>query len=273
MGSTKTGRLVIIGGGEDREGGMEILREFVRLSGGPEEARIVVMSAASEDHQAQDRKYREAFGRLGVANFRSLETETRQDADGAKSASVIDWATGIFFTGGDQKRIIRILRETKLHREMRRRLGEGLVIAGTSAGASMMSETMLEEGESEECPRVGIVELGEGMGFLPGVILDQHFGQRGRLGRLLAAVAERPEDLGIGLGEDTSMIVEGESFRVIGRGVATVIDASRISYNDRDRRVKDESLTLSGLILHTVGHGHAFDLGSRTLIAEPGDRR
>lgn len=229
-------RLMIIGGGGDQEGGMAILREFVGMAGGPDKGWVLVMSAASTDHRAQDEKDRAAFGRLGVAIFRSLETATRQDADAAKSVGVVDWATGIFFTGGDQKRIIRLLEGTKLHRELHRRLAEGVVIAGTSAGASRMSATMLDEGESDECPRVGVVEPGEGMGMLPGVIVDQHFGRRGRLGRLLAASAERPEELGIGLGEDTAMVVEWGRFRVLGRGGATVIDASRLSYNDLDHR-------------------------------------
>jgi cyanophycinase len=245
---------------------MDVLREFVRLSGGPEEARIVVMSAASTDHEAQDRKYRDAFGRLGVANFRALETGDRQDADRAKSLAVVDWATGIFFTGGDQKRIRQVLDETRLERELHRRYGEGLVIAGTSAGASMMSEVMLDEGYSEESPRTGVVQLGLGMGFLPGVIVDQHFSQRGRLGRLLGALAERPQDLAVGIDEDTAMVVEGDVFRVVGSGVVTVLDGSHLGFSDRAERGEGETLTLSGITLHTIGAGNGFDLASRALL-------
>lgn len=262
------GRLMVIGGGEDKEGEMEILREFVRLAGGPDEARIVVMSAASTDHEAQDAKYRGVFEGIGVREFRMLRTESRSDADRAQAVKAIDRATGIFFTGGDQKLLVSRLRETKIADELHRRLRDGLVIAGTSAGASMMSATMLDEGDSKECARKGIVTLGEGMGFLPGMIIDQHFAQRGRLGRLLAAVAERPDLLGVGIGEDTAMIVEGDSFRVIGRGVATVIDGSRVRYNDLEFRRKNEPLTLSGLTCHTVGLGHTFDVAGRQVIPQ-----
>ena len=272
MGSGQAaGKLMIIGGGEDKEGDMDVLREFVRLSGGTEGARIVVMSAASTDHGAQDRKYRDAFGRLGVTNFRALETGDRQDADRAGSIAVVDWATGIFFTGGDQKRIRRVLDETKLERELHRRYRQGLVIAGTSAGASMMSEVMLDSGYSEESPRIGVVELGDGMGFLPGVIVDQHFSQRGRLGRLLGALAERPGDLAVGIDEDTAMVVEGDRFRVVGSGVVTVLDGSTIGFNDRAERGEGEALTLSGITLHTVGAGNGFDLAARALLPRSRD--
>jgi cyanophycinase len=251
-----------IGGAE----GESVLREFVRLAGGVEEARIVVMSAASSEPESQDERYRETFENLGVRDFRILETRSKDDADRPASAGVINRATGVFFTGGDQKRLVRVIRGTKVDEALHRRLGEGLVIAGTSAGASMMSATMLDDGDSEECPRKGIVRLGHGLGFLTGMIIDQHFGQRGRLGRLLASVAEKPDALGIGIGEDTAMIVEGETFRVIGRGVVTVVDGAGEVFNDSCERGRGEPLSLSGIVLHTVGFGHQFHLPSRSLI-------
>lgn len=269
MGSDRTvGRLMPIGGGEDKQGEMEVLREFVDLAGGPESARILVCSAASSEPEAQDEKYRDVFGRLGVRDFRVLEIESRRDADHTPSAGLVDAATGIFFTGGDQKRLVALLVDSKIDRALHRGLARGLVIAGTSAGASMMSETMLDEGESAECPRKGVIKLGRGLGFLPGMLIDQHFAQRGRLGRLLAVLAEHPEHLAVGIGEDTAMIVEGDTFRVVGRGVVTAIDASKQTYNDHGERRKNQPLTLSNLILHTVGLGHRFDLRERRVIAE-----
>ena len=261
-GEAKSGPLVIIGGHEEREGEMTILREFARLSGGPR-ARIVLMTAASEVHQEMDEEYRRAFGEIGVEDFRALETTGRADADSAKAVGVVERATGVYFTGGDQDRLMRILHDTRLARLLHERRDDGLVIAGTSAGASMMSDMMLQEGESGSCPRAGITKLCRGMDFLTGVIVDQHFAQRGRMGRLLAAVAERPDDLGVGIGEDTAMIVEGNTFRALGRGVVTVVDASRLGYSNLPHAGTEEPLTLCGLVVHTVGSGHAFDLPNR----------
>lgn len=266
MSATQTaGPLIIIGGGEDREGGMTILREFVRLSGGPK-ARVVMLSAASEDPELQDRKYREAFEKIGVADFRALVTNSRADADRARAVGVLDGASGVFFSGGDQKRITRTLLGTKVAAALHARRAEGMVVAGTSAGASMMTEVMIDEGESESCPRAGLVDLAPGMGFLPGAIVDQHFAQRGRLGRLLAAVARRPELIGLGLGEDTAMIVEGDAFRALGSGVVTALDGSGLTVNTLPDSKPDQPLTLGRIILHTVAAGGRFDLASRSLL-------
>lgn len=266
----KMGPLVIIGGHEEREGKMTILREFARLSGGSR-ARIVLMTAASQVPEEMDAEYRRAFGEIGVEEFRALETTARAEADSAKSLGVVDRATGVLFTGGDQDRLIRILHDTRLAALLhKKRREDGLVIAGTSAGASMMSDVMLDEGDSAECPRAGITKLVTGMGFLPGVIVDQHFSQRGRMGRLLSAVAQRPDCLGVGIGEDTAMVVEGPTFRAIGIGVVTVVDGSRMSYNNSPHARKNEPLTLAGLWIHAVGPGHAFDLANRTLLPEGG---
>ena len=130
----------------------------------------------------------------------------------------------------------------------------------------MMSETMMDEGDSEECARKGMVTLGHGLGFLTDVIVDQHFAQRGRLGRLMAAVAERPDLLGIGLGEDTAMIVEGDTFRAIGSGVVTALDGSGLTVNTLPDSKPDQPLTLGRIILHTVAVGGRFDLATRSLL-------
>ena len=262
---TKPGPLVIIGGGEDREGEKVVLREFVRLAGGPE-ARIVLLSVASETPEEYDRIYRAAFEAIGVADFRALETRTRHDADRARDVGIVEAATGVFFTGGDQQRLVRTLHDTRLVRALHAGRAEGLAIAGTSAGAAMMSDAMIEEGESETCPRAGLVRLRPGLGFLSGVVIDQHFAQRGRLGRLLAALATRPEALGAGIGEDTAMVVEGETFRTVGSGVVTIIDSSGLSHNSLPGAKPDEPLTLSGLRVHTVGAGPRFDLRGRALL-------
>src|SRR4051794_14351027 len=146
------GKLVIVGGGEDRGGEMRVLREFVRLSGGPEAARIVVMTAASTEPERQDERYRDAFGRLDVRDFRLLVTDTRSEADRAQAVGIVERATGVFFTGGDQKRIVSLLHDTKLDRELHRRVPPGPGIARPSARAARMVGGMLHDGETGECP-------------------------------------------------------------------------------------------------------------------------
>ena len=256
------GPLVIVGGGEERPGA--ILEEFARLAGG-REAGIVLMTLATEDPEEAERSYREAFGKIGVDNVHGLDCRRREDAEDERRIALIRQATGVYFTGGDQKLILRLLHDTPLEEAIRRRRAEGVVIGGTSAGASMMAETMMESGESEQCPRASIVELGRGMDLLPGVIIDQHFAQRGRLGRLLSALALQADKLGLGIGEDTAMIVEGDEFRTIGRGVVTVLDAARLGYNSREVRNPDEPLTLGGVVLHTIADGDRFNLRTRAL--------
>jgi len=260
------GRLVIVGGGEDRPG--EILREFVRLAGG-RESRIVLMTTASEEHERWERAYSEAFGQLGAGDVRCPRVDLPGDAASDETLRLLDEATGVFFSGGSQKRLVDLLRGTKLHATLHDRLGDGLVIGGTSAGASMMAEVMLLEGESEESPRASGIELGPGMGFLPGAIIDQHFAQRGRIGRLLAALARRPEELGIGIDENTAMIVSQGRFEVIGRGSVMVLDAFKHSHNDCRSCNPDEPLTVCGVTLHCLSSGFHFDLATRTPIERP----
>jgi cyanophycinase len=256
------GRLVIIGGAEERPG--PILQEFVRLAGGPEDARIVVMTVASEQHDAMEEEYRVAFGKLGVRDIRVLETTGRADADRPESAAVVNRATGVFFTGGDQKRISQFLGKTKLEEALHQGYARGLIIAGTSAGASMMADLMMDEGYSEECPRAGVVTLGPGLGFLPGVIIDQHFSQRGRIGRLLTAVAVEPDRLGFGIGENVAMVVTGDEVEVIGDGDVTVVDLARARHNNLETREENQPLALWNVTLHSLSPGYRFDLASRT---------
>src|SRR4051794_6681349 len=165
----KAGNLVIIGGGEDREDEMTILREFVRLSGG-KKARIVLLPVASGDPLDQERTYRRAFERIGVGEFRMLLPAERCDAEGSESVSVLDHATGVFFPGGDQKRLRDRLAETGLDEVIRQRHSEGIVVGGTSAGASMMADVMMDDGESQECVMVGSAQLGPGVALLQGVV-------------------------------------------------------------------------------------------------------
>jgi cyanophycinase len=246
------GALVIVGGGEDRPG--EILETFVRLAGG-DRARVVVMTAASDAPVDLERQYCEAFRQLGAAEISCLRTAHRHDAESPGVVEAIERATAVFLTGGSQQNLIDRLRGTPAHEALRRRHVEGLVIGGTSAGASAMSETMLVSGTSEDDPYAGCAELGPGLSLLPGAIVDQHFTQRGRIGSLLSALAERPDLVGLGIAEDTALVVSGRRFDVIGSGSVTVLDAASLSHCRRVTHHKKEALALCGVLLHSLPTG------------------
>src|ERR687886_1742389 len=225
------GKLLIIGGAEDKEGDCKILREFLRCAGGTK-ARIVIMTAATSLPGEVGDNYIRVFERLGAEDVRVVDTQTTDDANNRDYLEAIEQATGIFFTGGDQARIISCLKDTKLDAAMHKRYSEGIIIGGTSAGAAMMPDMMIVEGESETNPRLEIVEMEPGMGFLPGVVIDQHFLQRGRTGRLLSAVTHQPVNLGIGIDENTAIAVKNNQFEVVGEGAVTVYDVSQITHTN-----------------------------------------
>ncbi len=263
--SQTSGQLVIIGGAEDKEGDCKILREFVRCAGGTK-ARIVVMTAATELPREVGENYIRVFERLGAEDVRTVDTVTREDASSSTGLEAIQKSTGVFFTGGDQARITSILKDTEIDALIHKRYAEGIVIGGTSAGAAVMPEMMIVEGDSETHPRLEVAEMGPGMAFLPGVAIDQHFAQRGRLGRLLSALAQQPVVLGFGIDENTAMVVNGNEFEVIGEGAITVIDVADITHSNLDELLKDEALAICGAKFHILPQGYRFNLKTRKPI-------
>ena len=261
---TTPSRLLIIGGAEDREGPCVILREFVALAGGAD-ARLVVIPAASGSPEAVGGDYTRLFERLGVAAVSVLTLSDRSAAQREASVRQIKDATGVFFTGGDQLRIMNRLGGTGVDTVLHQRVAEGLVVGGTSAGAAVMSATMIIEGETRS-PRAGAVRTGPGLEFLPGIIIDQHFAQRGRIGRLLSVVAQFPHQLGIGIDEDTALVVEGSLARVIGSGSITIVDAGATTFNDGGEVGPGEAISLCGVTLHSLPSGRSFDLRGRQPI-------
>jgi cyanophycinase len=268
MASSKNqGQLVIIGGAEDKEGDCKILRQFLRCAGGVK-ARIVVMTAGTSLPGEVGDDYIRVFERLGAEDVRVVDTQGREDASNSDYLEAIEQATGVFFVGGDQARIISSLKDTQLDAAMHKRFSEGNVIGGTSAGAAIMPDIMIIEGDSETNPRVEVVAMGPGMGFLPGVIIDQHFAQRGRLGRLISALLLQPAVLGFGIDENTAILVSGDEFEVIGEGAVTVIDESEKTHDNLDGLLKDEALAICGVKLHILPHGYRFNLKTRQPVFE-----
>ncbi len=263
--NTTKRQLVIIGGAEDKEDDCHILREFVRRAGSTK-ANIVIMTAATELPREVGENYIRIFERLGAENVRIIDTETRDDASSSTALGAIAKATGIFFTGGDQARITSILKDTEIDTAIHKRFSEGVVVAGTSAGAAVMPDKMIIEGDSQTNPRMEIVEMGPGLGFLPGVVIDQHFSQRGRLGRLISALIQEPAVLGFGIDENTAMVVSDSQIEVIGQGSVTIVDESESTYNNMSEILKDEALAICGAKLHILPHGYKFDLKTRQPI-------
>src|SRR5436305_2993639 len=262
-----SGSLVIIGGSEDHFNERKILREFVRRAG-ESNAKIVVVTVASEVQSEVGDRYVELFRSLKVNEVRALKINKRADANARSAVEMIERATGVFFTGGNQLRITMLLGGTKLDTALHRRNEEGLVLAGTSAGAAMMSTVMITGGKPDTAFRIGIVELSPGMGFIGGVLIDQHFEERGRLRRLLLAVAQYPQEIGLGIDENTAVICYDQEFEVLGQGSVTVIDAGGMTYTNLESLGKDDILTLCGVKIHILSEGYRFDLRNREPLIE-----
>jgi cyanophycinase len=256
------GYVIPIGGAEERTGSMRVLRRFVKLCGG-RKSRIVIIPTASSLEDTGDR-YIEIFNKIGVADAVSLPIAERADAERAEYIEQLDSASGIFITGGNQLRLSTILGGTQVAVKIRRLNAAGVHVAGTSAGAAIMPEHMIAGGSMGLSARADGVNLAPGLGLTNAVIIDQHFSQRDRLGRLLAAVSYNPFLLGVGIDEDTAMFIGPDhSFEVEGSGTVTIIDPEHLSYSSMDRARKNESLSLLDLKLHILSKGCRFDIHER----------
>ncbi|MCL6454543.1 MAG: cyanophycinase [Alicyclobacillus sp.] len=263
----RKGPLIIIGGAEDKTGECRILRKFLEIGGG-RHARVLVMTVATELPIEVGMDYVEVFKRLGAEDVRTFDVSAREAANRDSAVEFVRDATCIFFTGGDQLRITKLLGGTRIDAALHAALRAGVPLAGTSAGASMMSSTMIVDGEGETNPRICVVNMAPGMEFLEGAVVDQHFAQRGRVGRLVSAVAQYPHHLGLGIDEDTAVIVEGTVFRVLGSGAVSVVDAGALTHSNLGTVAADESLALCGIQLHILPDGYGFDLHARQPITD-----
>ena len=260
--SQANGRLVAVGGAEDREGECRILKEFLRLAKGPK-ARIVVMTVATDEPEKSGGEVVAVFRRLGVDQVVAVDVSTREDANDEESLKKIEEATGLYFTGGDQLHVTSLLGGTPMHQLIHRRYEKGMVVGGTSAGAAMMSNTMIIGGGGETNPRVEGVQMAPGLDLIIGAIIDTHFSQRGRYGRLMTAIAHNPQDVGFGLDEDTAMVIDKTEFRVVGAGAVTVIDAGSMSYTNLPYAEQQQGLALFDVKVHVLSDGCRFDLAAR----------
>lgn len=256
----RQGTLVIIGGGEDKEGDCDILNEVARMVDG---GKLVVATIASHEPEGYYSAYERVFTSFGVSEIAELYVQDRSETLDPEKLKILDNASGIFFTGGDQLRISSQIGDTPVEERVRDIFARGGVIAGTSAGASVMSDTMLVKGSSRESHRIGDLHMAPGMGLIRDVIIDQHFAERGRIGRLIGAVAHNPRVIGIGIDEDTALLVEGENARVIGRGAIYIVDGSSVTHSNITEAEPDRALTMFDVRLHVLSAGDAFNLVKR----------
>ncbi|WP_244610720.1 cyanophycinase [Microvirga pakistanensis] len=254
------GPLIIIGGGEDKEGERVILREVARRLGG---GRLVIATVASHEPEGYFEAYERAFVDLGVTDLAELYVKDRAETLDPSKLDLLDGAAGVFFSGGDQLRISSQIGDTPVEQRVREIHERGGLLAGTSAGASVMSETMLVKGTSGESYRIGDVHMAPGLGLVRNMIIDQHFAERGRFGRLFGAVAHNPRELGIGIDEDTALVFEDERFEVIGSGCVYVVDGAGVTHSNIAEAEPERSLSMYDVRLHVLSAGDTFDVAKR----------
>jgi cyanophycinase len=260
------GWIVPIGGAENKENDRHILERFIRVSGG-ENADIVVIPTASRMHETGPR-YEKLFNELGAAQVTVMDFDTRRDCQEAGRLRRIGEATGIFFTGGNQLRLTTLLGGTPVAKLIRSRNARGVTVGGTSAGASILSEHMIAFGDEGSSVISGSVRLAPGLGLTNRFIIDQHFRQRDRLGRLITALAYNPFAVGIGLDEDTAAFIgPDEIIEVEGSGGVTVVDASEVSYSSIGEVDDGQPVSVLGLRLHILVAGATFNLHTRQATA------
>ena len=261
------GWIVPIGGAEDKENDKRVLRRFFELCGG-KGADIAVIPTASKLNDTGDR-YEKLFGDMGAGNVSVLDFDTRRDAHERNRVARIEQAAGIFITGGNQLRLSTILGGTQVARCIRLRNAQGVTVAGTSAGAGFLSEHMIAFGAEGSSPRASSVRLAPGLGLTNRFVIDQHFRQRDRLGRLTAALGYNPFAIGIGLDEDTAAFIGPDNtLEVEGSGAITVVDAAAMSFSSMSEIGQNDAVCMLGLTVHIQVAGATFNLHTRR--ASPG---
>lgn len=281
--STAKGVLIPIGGNEDKGLDEDVLHtlefidegilQHVVIEAGGKNAKIVVIPAASRIPKEVGQNYLEAFKKLGCTDVIILDFRKRKDAERPEAIACVKAADCVMFSGGDQSKIIKKLGGTEIHQILAERyLNEDFVIAGTSAGAMCMSQEMITGGNGIDSFRKGMVKMATGLALVPELIIDTHFIRRGRFGRLTEAVAKFPNLIGIGLGEDTGLIIRNQhDFEVIGSGMVIVFDARKSTHNNQAILEEGTPMTLTHLTTHVLSNGDQFEILTRKISVLPMD--
>lgn len=254
------GHLLVIGGAEDKYNERRILKKFLSLAG-EDKAEVLIVPVASDFPEFAADVYTQAFRNLGIAHPRVLRATSRQDIVQADYEKLLDGVTGVFMTGGDQMRLVSLLGGTKFAEKLRKMVrNTNIVLAGTSAGAAGMSTSMIVRGEPSSHPHKNAVRLSPGLGFLKNIIIDQHFSERGRISRLITAVSYNPYNLGIGIDENTAIILNGKGIlEVFGQGSTTIVDGSQISFNEIAEVGDNEAFSICGVQFHVLRDGLVYN--------------
>lgn len=257
------GHLLIIGGAEDKRNDRVILRRFVQLCGGAE-AHILIVPIASDFPEVAGKVYEEIFTRMGAGQVRVLVGNNRGDMLAQKGNALLDGVTGVFLSGGDQMRLTTILGGTEFAVQLERRVRTGLVLGGSSAGAAAMSSSMIVRGEPSAQPQQDTIRLSPGLGVLRHLIVDQHFTQRARLSRLITAVCYNPHNLGVGIDEDTAVLIDkAGNLEVLGTGTVTIVDGSEVPYTNIAEVGTSAPLSVFGLRVHIMCAGFRYNIYAR----------
>jgi cyanophycinase len=258
---------MVIGGAEDKVNECDILTAFFESAGG-KMAAIGILPCASQEPSVVGDRYYQIFRRMGAPQVKILDIRDRQECDTEHWLTMLSECTGIFLTGGDQLRLCDLIGRSKFFAsiEQRIQLGE-LVLAGTSAGAAIMGEKMISGGSSGEPPNRSLVDLTDGLGIFPELLVDQHFHNRNRMARLMSAIAAHPDKLGIGIDEDTCAAFRGDgTFEVLGNGTITIVDPGRLSYTNYAQVAEATPISLHNLTVHVLSRGDRYNYKLRTVV-------
>jgi cyanophycinase len=252
--------VLVIGGAEDKVHGKEILQSFWHCAGGTDAIIGIIPSASREPTIIGDR-YISIFSDMGAKDLKVLDVRERTQGEDKDYQEYVEKCTAIFMTGGDQLRLCGLLADTPLMERIRQRVKLGEVtLGGTSAGAAVMGHHMIAGGSSGESPNRALVDMAMGLGIIPEVIVDQHFHNRNRMARLLSALSNHPERLGIGIDEDTCAVFQKDEYiEVIGKGTVTIVDGQAMSYTNHGKVAAEDPLALHNLRLHVLGHGDRYN--------------
>ncbi len=264
--ATKTAVLVI-GGAEDKVHGRQILHTFFARAGA-NDAHITIIPSASREPAIIGGRYIRIFEEMGAKKVELLDIRERGQCDDPQFRASLEECTGVFLTGGDQLRLCGVLADTPVMDVIRERVKKGeLTLAGTSAGAAVMGHHMIAGGGSGESPNRSLVDMATGLGFIPEVVVDQHFHNRNRMGRLMSAIAAHPDRLGIGIDEDTCAMFERDGWlQVMGKGTVTIVDPGEMSHTNQADVGASDPINLHNLRVHILSHGDRYHLHQRTVL-------
>ena len=259
--------VMIIGGAEDKTNGCDILRAFFESAGGSS-AKIGIIPSASREPTLVGDRYYQIFTGMGAQQVQVLDIRYRTECDEPRWLDVLNSCSGVFITGGDQLRLRDLLGDTPVVRTIKSKIETGeLVIAGTSAGAAIMGIDMIAGGSSGESPNQALVDLTNGLGFVPELLVDQHFHNRNRMARLLSAIAAHPNRLGVGIDEDTCIALgEDGTFQVLGKGTVTIVDPGSLTHTNYTHSEDTFPLSLHNLKVHVLKKGDCYDYKKRAVL-------